>query len=114
MAYPQCATHRVDRLSASTASAPPPWPPVGRQQTAFLGARYARLGKKKALVALEHSILISVWHLLSEDVDDHDLGGDYFIHRDPERATRRAIAWRNQLGYTVALNPITAVTSNVT
>ena len=48
----------------------------------YLGARFCRLaprlGKKKAIVAIEHSILIAIWHMLTNDVDYHDLGGDYF------------------------------------
>jgi transposase len=28
-----------------------------------------RLGKKKAIVAVEHSILTSVWHMFTHDVD---------------------------------------------
>src|SRR4029077_14838015 len=41
------------------------------KDTTYLGARYRRLtrraGKKKALVAVEHSILIAVWHMLTND-----------------------------------------------
>jgi transposase len=68
-----------------------------------------RLGsKQKALVALQHSILVSAWHLLSANTDYHDLGSDYFLRREPERERRRAIAALNKLGYTVTLNPIEA------
>ena len=78
----------------------------------YLGVRYRRLvprlGKKKALTALEHSILTAVWHMLTDKVEYHDLGGDYFIRRDPERATRSAIKTLNALGYTVTLNPLQA------
>jgi transposase len=82
------------------------------RSSTYLGTRYARLasrlGKKKALVAVEHSILTAAWHMLAHDVDYHDLGGDYFLRRDPERATRRAINQLNRLGYTVTLNPVEA------
>ena len=44
--------------------------------------------------------------MLTGHVDYHDLGGDYFLKRDPERERRRAIAALNKLGYTVTLNPI--------
>jgi transposase len=59
-------------------------------------------------VALEHSILTAVWHILTDDADYHDLGGDYFTRLDPERATRRAIRQLNALGYSVRLDPIQA------
>ena len=44
--------------------------------------------------------------MLTTNIDYHDLGGDYFLKRDPERERRRAIAALNKLGYTVTLNPI--------
>jgi transposase len=81
------------------------------KDTSFIGARYRRLsgriGRLKALVAIEHTIITAVWHVLSDDTTDyHDLGGEHHIRRDPERAQRRAIRALNQLGYTVTLNPI--------
>lgn len=33
----------------------------------------------------------------------HDLGGDYFARRDPERATKRLVAQLQRLGHTVTL-----------
>ncbi|MCK9905250.1 IS110 family transposase [Frankia sp. Cpl3] len=80
------------------------------RDTTYLGARYRRLaprlGKKKALVAIEHSILTAVWHMLTNDTDYHDLGGDYFTRRDPERALRRLTHQANALGYTVRFDPL--------
>lgn len=82
------------------------------KDTTYLGARYARLvrrmGGKKAIVAVEHSILTAVWHILTDNVDYHDLGGDYFARRDPEAAMRRIIRQANALGYTVRFDPIQA------
>jgi transposase len=82
------------------------------RDTTYLGARYQRLvprlGKKKALVALEHSILTAAWHMLTDDVDYHDLGGDYFTKRDPEAAMRRITRQANALGFTVRFDPIQA------
>jgi transposase len=76
----------------------------------YLGARYhrlvPRLGNKKALVALEHSILTAVWHMLTNDVDYNDLGGDYFTKRDPEAAMRRLTRQANALGFTIRFDPI--------
>jgi transposase len=80
------------------------------KDTTYLGARYrrlaSRLGKKKALVAIEHSILTAVWHMLSGDTDYQDLGGDYFARRDPEAVMRRIIRQANVLGFTVRFDPI--------
>ena len=44
--------------------------------------------------------------MLTNTTDYHDLGGDYFLRRDPERERRRAITALNKLGYTLTLNPI--------
>ncbi|GAA3779261.1 hypothetical protein ACFQ0G_19450 [Streptomyces chiangmaiensis] len=81
-----------------------------RSKGTYLQARYKRLaarrGPLKALVAVEHSIVIAVWHMLTDHKPYHELGGDYFTQRDPERATRQAINRLNQLGYRVTLNPI--------
>ena len=58
---------------------------AGRTDT-FLGERYRRIarrrGKKKAIVAVGRSILVIIWHLLSDpDAHFHDLGPDYYDHR---------------------------------
>jgi transposase len=67
-----------------------------------------RIGKLKALVAIEHSILTATWHVLSENTNYHDLGGDYHTKRDPQRALRRITRDANRLGYTVRFDPIQA------
>src|SRR5665647_2818657 len=80
------------------------------QDTTFLGARYRRLarriGKLKALVAIQHSILTAVWHVLSENRGYHDLGGDYHANRDPQQALRRIPRDANRRGYTDRFDPI--------
>ena len=80
-----------------------------RERT-YLGARYARLvprlGKQKTIVAVEHSILTTVWHMLTDNADYQDLGGDYFTKQDPERAIRRIIRQANALSLTVRFDPI--------
>jgi hypothetical protein len=57
-------------------------------------------------VAIEHSILTAVWHMLTNDTDYQDLGGDYFTRRDPEAAMRRIIRQANTLGFTVRFDPL--------
>ncbi|MBZ9645195.1 IS110 family transposase [Streptomyces sp. PSKA30] len=83
---------------------------AARTKDTYLQARYKRLtarrGPLKALAAVEHSIITAIWHMLTNNIPYHELGGSYFTQRDPERATRRAINALNQLGYTVTLNPI--------
>jgi transposase len=77
----------------------------------FLGERYRRIvkrrGKLKALVAVARSILVTVWHLLSEpDARFRDLGSGYYASRvDKDRKTRNHIRQLEALGYTVTLAP---------
>ncbi len=85
---------------------------AARTKDSFLQARYKRLtarrGPIKALVAVEHSIITAIWHMLNDNVPYHELGGDYFTQRDPERAARRAVSRLNELGYRVTLDPMDA------
>ena len=83
---------------------------AGRTDT-FLGARYRRIarrrGAKKAIVAVGRSILIIVWHLLSDpDARFHDLGaGFYDTHINAERRKRNHVRQLEALGYKVTLQP---------
>jgi transposase len=76
----------------------------------YLQAQYQRLavrrGKKRALVAVGHSILTATWYMISNGVEYQDLGGSHFLTRiDPARRTRRLIDQLHQLGYQVQLTP---------
>ncbi len=86
---------------------------AGRSRDTYLSAQFWRLarriGKKKAAVAVGHSILVICWHLLTEDCDYDDLGGDYFTRRaNPDRHRDRLIEQLQQLGYHVALRKAAA------
>jgi transposase len=75
----------------------------------FLGERYRRLvkrrGKLKALVAVARSILVIIWHVLTDPTLRYrDLGADYHsIRTDTRRKTRDHIRGLEALGYTVTL-----------
>ena len=65
----------------------------------YFAAQYRRLlhrGKQRALVAVAHSMLAAIWHMLRRDVEYHELGADYFEKQNLER-----------LGFKVSLEPIT-------
>ena len=84
---------------------------AARSRDTYLAAQYWRLARrigKKAAVAVGHSILVIAWHLLTEDCDYQDLGGDYFVRRDTERQRQRAVAQLQALGYRVVLEPVAA------
>jgi len=83
---------------------------AGRTNT-FLGARYRRLsrrrGSRRAVVAVGRSILVVIWHLLS-DPDAHfiDLGPDHHDRRrNTETVKRQHIRQLEALGYHVTLEP---------
>jgi hypothetical protein len=75
----------------------------------FLGERYRRIarrrGAKKANVAIGRSILVIIWHLLSDpDARFNDLGSDFYANRiDPHRRRRNHIRQLEALGYNVIL-----------
>jgi hypothetical protein len=83
---------------------------AGRTDT-FLGERYRRIarrrGTKKAIVAVGRSILIIIWHLLSDpDARFHDLGpGFYDTRTNADRKKRNHVRQLEALGYTVTLQP---------
>ncbi|MFC5100276.1 IS110 family transposase [Kibdelosporangium philippinense] len=77
----------------------------------FLGERYRRIarrsGAKKAIVAVGRSILVIMWHLLSDpNARFRDLGADYFVqHTNTQRKVRNHISQLAALGYRVTLEP---------
>jgi transposase len=53
-----------------------------RSRPCCLNSYYPRLrkhrGPLRAQVAVQHTILTAIWHMLTHDVAYHDLGPDYF------------------------------------
>ncbi|WP_257014955.1 IS110 family transposase [Rhodococcus sp. ACPA1] len=84
---------------------------VAAKTDTFLGERYRRLvkhrGKLKALVAVARSLLVIIWHLLTDPFARFcDLGADYHISRiNTERRMRNHIAQLTAMGYHVTLEP---------
>jgi transposase len=85
---------------------------AGRTKNTYLSAQYRRLasrrGKKRAAVAVGHTILVIAYHLLQRSYGYEELGGDYFDKRDRQGVERRLV-WRLEgLGYKVSLDPVAA------
>jgi len=82
---------------------------VGRSKGHYLAAQYRRLaarrGKKRAAVAVAHSILVIAYHIIERGTVYTDLGGDYFDRRNEHHTQRRLVKRLEQLGYRVILEP---------
>jgi hypothetical protein len=83
-----------------------------RTKNSYLRALYerhrSRIGHGKALGAVKHSILVAVWHMLTNGQLYEDLGSDYYRRRDPARTTKRLIAQLEALGHAVTLQEAAA------
>jgi len=73
----------------------------------YLSAQYhriaARRGGKRAAVAVAHTILVIIYHMLEEGTAYQDLGRDYFDRLNHDAVARRAIKRLEALGYKVTL-----------
>lgn len=82
---------------------------ASRCHQGYLPAQFRRLagrrGRKRALVAVAHSLVTILYHLIAGGTQYRDLGTDYFDHRDRERTQRRALDQLRRLGFEVTLTP---------
>ena len=80
---------------------------VAHTKNTYLAAQYHRLaarrGKKKAVVAVMHSILVIAYHLIQRHEPYQELGGDYFDKQKPEATAKRLVKHLERLGYQVSL-----------
>jgi transposase len=76
-------------------------------KNSYLGAQYRRMaprrGKKRALVAVGHTLLGIIYHMLKEPVAYQDLGPDHFDKLKPEQFRRYLVKRLEGLGYEVTL-----------
>jgi len=82
---------------------------ASKTQNTSLAAQYkriaARRGKKRALIAVGHTILTIVYMMLTRKQPYQDLGAAYFDQREQERVERRLVHRLERLGYEVSLQP---------
>jgi transposase len=82
---------------------------ASRVKDSYLAAQYRRLaarrGRKRALVAVGHSLLVVIYHVLGKGVEYRDLGPGYFDRLEPERVTRYLVKRLRSLGYQVTVTP---------
>jgi len=76
-----------------------------RKKNTYLRAQFLRIqsrrGAKKAILAVASSMLTAAYYMLRNGVEYHDLGGEYFVHRDKEQIAKRLIQRLRNLGIAV-------------
>jgi hypothetical protein len=78
---------------------------AGNSLSAQLHRLARRRGKPKAVLAVAHSVLVILYHVLRDHHPYADLGADYFDHLDRTRLQRRYVHQLERLGYAVTLTP---------
>jgi len=85
---------------------------AARSKDTYLAAKYRRIASRrgpiKAIVALEHALLIAIWHMITNGVFYIEPGGDYFTRLHPDKTKQRALDQLRKMGYTVTLGPLEA------
>ena len=80
---------------------------VSTKQNNYLSALFRRLaarrGVKRATIAVAHTLLVIVYHVLQRPVEYHELGPDYFDKLNPERSKRKLVQRLEALGFRVTL-----------
>jgi transposase len=83
---------------------------VIRRKDTYFWAKYRRItvrrGPMRALVAVEHAMVIAAWHMLTNGEFYREPGPDYFTRRMPAKTQARAVAQLESLGYKVTLEPL--------
>jgi transposase len=80
---------------------------VSHTKDNYLVAHFQRIarrrGKFKAVIALAHSVLVIIYHMLQDHRPYSDLGADYFDRLESARIERYHVRRLEHLGYTVTL-----------
>ena len=83
---------------------------ASHSKNTYLAAQYRRLagrrGKKRAIVAVGHTMLVMIYHMLKDGVDYQELGHDYLDRLQPHRLTRYLVKRLESLGHQVTLQPV--------
>lgn len=78
---------------------------AARTKEGYLRAQYDRLarrrGRKRALGAVAHSIIVAVYYMLLRHKPYEDLGSNYFDERQREQVANRLLHRLEHLGYEV-------------
>jgi transposase len=82
---------------------------AGRTKGTYLSAQYRRLtarrGRNRAAIAVGHTLLVIICHMIQRGTEYEDLGPQHFEERDRQGTERRLVRRLEGLGYTVVLEP---------
>jgi len=82
---------------------------AARSHDTYYSVKYRRIASRrgpiKAVVALEHAMLVAIWNMLQTGTTYNDPGDDFYSRRSPDKTKRRALDQLRSLGYTVTLEP---------
>jgi transposase len=85
---------------------------VTKAKDSYLAAQFRRItrrrGPKRAVIAVAHSLLTIIYHVLKNGVFYQDLGADYFDRRRPEQHAQYHVRRLSELGFDVTLTPAAA------
>ena len=83
---------------------------ASRTKNTYLGAKYrrmaSRIGKKKALIAVAHAMLVSMYHMMKKKESYRELGADYLENLHKEKTIKRLKKRIESLGYVMELNKV--------
>ena len=86
---------------------------AARTKNTYFSAKYRRIasrrGPLKAIVAIEHAMLVAIWHMLHDGTLYSDPGEDFYTRRNPDRSRLRAVEQLQRMGYKVTLEPVSEV-----
>jgi transposase len=82
---------------------------ASRTKGTYLGSQYRklafRIGKKKALIAVARTILVSIYHMIKKKEPYRELGADYLENLYKERTIKNLKRRIESLGFTIELTP---------
>ncbi|HEV8190336.1 MAG TPA: IS110 family transposase [Ktedonobacterales bacterium] len=85
---------------------------AGRTKGTYLAAQFrriaARRGKGRAVVAVGHSVLVAIYHMLTRGEPYRELGAQYFDEHERDHVQRRLVRRLERLGFAVTLEAIPA------
>ncbi len=73
-----------------------------------IAARRGTQGKGRAVIAVGHSVLVAIYHLLTRREPSHELGAQYFDEHERDHVQRRLVRRLERLGFAVTLAALPA------